>query len=313
MNKSLKIWVLNGGSSKEREISLSSGKGIFNALKKLNYNVQLFDVREGQDVLKLKWSEVDLVFPALHGGFGENGSLQGFLRSIQIPFICSGVFSSSVAMDKNATKKLLNSEEIPMPHSTLVLEGESHHSIQEKLKILKEKSGTDDFFMKPNADGSSVGSERINSLDHLKVHQFLEKFGNMIIEENISGDECTCTVMHQKALPVTRIQPKNGGFYNYQAKYTAGATDYECPAKISAEAYKNIQLYSEKVFKLLGCSDYARCDFLVRKNIAYFLEINTLPGMTPTSLVPKAAEAAGMNYEEFIDHIVQEKIKNYES
>ena len=303
------IWVLFGGSSSEREVSLRSGRGILEALKSKGFAADGFDVSAGESLKKLDWSHPpDLIYPALHGGFGEDGTLQGFLESLGIPYVGSRVTASALCMHKGLAKRQASAFGVPCPHS-FDLAGE-----QALLSFLAKPPSEfyrKKWFIKAARQGSTIGVERF---DPSRTSRPEEEFkalavkaatfdSYILIEEWIEGPELTVTVWNGKALPVVEIRPLSQ-FYDYESKYTKGKTEYLCPAPITPEQTRTVQRYAEDAFRFLECEDYARADFMLGLKGTLFTEINTLPGMTETSLVPKAAAAAGLSYADFVEQVV---------
>ncbi len=306
-----RVWVLMGGVSSEREVSLRTGRGVAEALRKKSYKVESFDVRPGSDLLNLDWTHPpDIVFIALHGPFGEDGTLQGFLEALQIPYVGSGVGSSSLCMHKGLSRKQFAQFGIPHPKG---FEFEGEVGLEDFLE-----SSTDEaffkrkYFIKAAREGSTIGIERFNPAqsphgraDFVSLCKKSLKFDSyLVVEEWIEGPEVTVPVLFGKAMPVVEIRPLSQ-FYDFQSKYTAGKTEYICPAEISDDLTRECQRLAEKVFKVLECEDYGRVDIMLAKEGPKVLEMNTLPGMTETSLVPKSARAAGLSYEDFCDQLIK--------
>lgn len=300
MNK--KIIVLGGGYSDEREVSLVSSREISASLAKSGYETILLDPANFSSYLELlqeiKREDCLIVFIGLHGAEGEDGRIQAMLELNGIAFTGSGFKSSCIAMDKFLSGTTVNAISIPVPP-------------HRKLNCNSNRS--DDFFknhmplvVKPNDSGSSVGIRIANSSSDLE-EALLNAFAvseEVLCEQFIAGSELTVTVLDGKALPVLEIKPKNG-WYDYTNKYTKGNTEYLVPAPLSVEEAVMVQEYSEKIYRLLDCAVYARVDFRYDGQNFYFLEVNTLPGMTSLSLTPMAAKAAGLSFEELLVKIVE--------
>ena len=290
------IIVLNGGDSPEREISLISGKEVFNALNKVYTNTQLIDPSEFKSyselILFLKKNENPIIVNMLHGGFGENGHLQSLLEMEKIPFTGSGAKASMIAMDKFISGLLVNSLGIPTPEKKLF-----SNLSEISLKIVDELGGK--VVIKPTDAGSSVGIHIIDDENKLieATEDAFKYSKNILIEKFIEGRELTVTVLDGKAKPVVEIKPKSG-WYDFKNKYSKGNTEYISPAQLSKNEKETIQSYAEKIFTLIDCYAYSRIDFRYDGENFYFLEVNTLPGMTPLSLTPMSAKESGM---EFID------------
>lgn len=308
IEKKIKIALLSGGISGEREISLKTGNKIFEALDKKKYIIFRYDPKTDlkkffNDALAKKF---DLVFPALHGPFGEDGRIQGMLDLIGMPYVFSGCLASALAMDKEKTKII--AEKIGLDTAKhIILYGEGEYDLNNIIKKLSLP-----IFIKPVELGSSVGMSRAGTKKELEngIKEAF-KFGRKIIlEKFIEGRELTVAVFGNppRALPVIEIKPKISKWFDYKAKYRTGGTEEICPAKIPIAVKNKIQNLAIKIFKAIGCKDLARADFIwnINDNKFYFLEINTIPGMTATSLAPQAAKAAGMEFGKFLDGLIEE-------
>lgn len=304
----MKIAVLYGGISKEREVSISSSEGIIQALEKSGHEVTAIDFNPNQmeEILNL---EVDLVYIGLHGKFGEDGCIQGLLEMLDIPYVGSGVLASSLAMDKYKAKQLFEQKSIPTAKGQKYrLEDESEApNIAEQIK----ESFPLPFVVKPNQEGSTLGLTIVEDYeDTLEAVQKASHSDEMIlVEEFIKGKELTVPVMgkqmEEEALPIIEIIPKNET-YDYESKYSDGGSEHVIPARISLEMTQQIQEYAVWAHQVLGCDVYSRADFLLTEDgIPYILEVNTLPGMTATSLFPDSAKEVGISYEEMIGKFVQ--------
>lgn len=306
----MKIMVLMGGNTPEREVSLKTGAGVARALEKLGHQVTGLDTKDGGTDFYARAipPDTDLVFIALHGGDGENGTLQAFLELAKIPFTGSGVLSSAVAMDKAMSKRIFSQESIPTPAW-----GEWWAPEDTGVKWrpgltegdLKHLGGYP-LIVKPNDQGSTVGVTRVDGPgDIAAAAEEARKYGRLILVERfIEGREMTVTVLNGRALPVVEIIPE-GGFYDYEHKYTSGASRYECPASLPPATSERLLALGLKAYRALRCEGVARVDFRLATDMTpYCLEVNTVPGMTETSLVPKAAAAAGLSYEDLVRDIV---------
>ncbi|AEA33941.1 D-alanine--D-alanine ligase [Hippea maritima] len=291
----MKVAVVCGGNSSEREISIITGNAVYNGLLK-NFEAECIVCDNARDCLdKIIKSSPSVVFIALHGGFGENGQLQAALESLGIKHTGCSFAESNIAMNKFATKAILKKLSIPTAEFKLIKKVEEIENI--------------DFYpicIKPNNEGSSVDVNFANNENQAKYisQNLLKKHNELIIEKRLSGKELTVGVLFGKALPIIEIRPKSG-FYDYKNKYTKGATDYIVPAPLENNIEKLIKDIAVKAFEAIGCKSYARIDFILDGNVPYLLEINTIPGMTPTSLLPKAAKAAGISFEELTKMIVE--------
>ena len=297
--RSKKIGVLLGGLSTEREISLKTGTAALNALRELGYDAVAIDA--GTDLPEqLRQSGVEVAFIALHGRFGEDGRVQGLLEMMQIPYTGSGVMASSIAIDKVVTKQLLLFHELPTPGFDFIRPGDSIADLQARCQQLP-------LIVKPSREGSTIGITIARTAEVLQqgIAAAAELDGTVLVEEFIDGDELTVSVLNGKALPIIKIVPKSG-FYDYQAKYFSGDTAYLLPAPIDAEVYQQVQRDAEAAYRALGCRGAARVDFMLREREYYCIEVNTIPGMTETSLLPKAAAAAGIDFPQLVEMLLDD-------
>ncbi len=307
------IIVLLGGDSPEREVSLSSGRNIVDALRENGHRVTALD--PGDDKTKTLENiyagirkavpRADVVFNALHGGTGENGIIQSVLRMMHIPFTGSGAEASMLAMDKSISKLLARGDDVKTP-AFLEIKDQGYTHIREKLGS--------PFIIKPVDGGSSLGFHIIErEEDFTPALKDALNYGTRILaEQYIGGAEIAAGVLKGEALPLVRIIPSHR-IYDYTCKYTEGMSQYIVPADLSAELTREIQAVALKIYHVLRLTNYARIDFLVGENdIPYFIEANTLPGMTSTSLLPKAANAAGITFKALLEIIIQDAVENYE-
>ena len=290
--KTLKVAVLMGGISSEREISISSGKGIEKALKSLNYTTKAIMV--GEDLSKLitdlKRFKPDIIFNALHGKGGEDGCIQGLLNWMNIPYTHSGVLASAIGMNKEKTRQIARQIKVPVAKGGLKTQPEF---LKMKLPLV----------VKPNDEGSSIGVSLIlKELDRKKIKWPKDK--KLLVEEYIPGRELSVAVLDGKALGTLELKPKKG-WYDFKNKYQAGAVQHLIPAPVSPVIEKKLCQYAEKMHIALGCRGVTRSDFRLDKNRIVFLEINTNPGMTPTSLVPDMARLKNLSYEDLVQKLVQ--------
>lgn len=330
----IKIALLLGGVSPESAVSKETSQAIYNALLDLNYDVKLIDPGYGieqptnpddffltkdfksKSVAKMfeafhsdLFNDIDLVLIGLHGDWGEDGRIQSILEMRNLKYTGSGVLASSLAMDKAKTKIHLKHNNIPTADWFVVKK--DSYNLKEISKFVSDDIGIP-FIVKPNTGGSSVGLSLCKSIDELEqaLSYCFESSNDAIIEKYIEGRELTVAILGEEILPVLEIKPKKV-FYDYEAKYTDGMSEYEVPAKIDSEVAKNIQNDAMKAFKAIGCKTYSRVDFLLDKNNNYYcLEINTLPGMTSHSLVPKAAACIGINFNSLVEKIISLTINN---
>lgn len=298
-----KIGVLLGGLSAEREVSLRSGKAVFKALKSMGYPVVAIDAK-GDFYAKLKKQKIEQVFIALHGGHGENGAVQGMLEIMGIPYTGSGVLASALAMDKVASKKIFLYHQIPVPAFSIV--ERSAVSSQLSAKDTLRGSLKLPVVVKPATEGSSVGVEIVK--DNKAFQTALKKaFGygkTVLIEEYIRGQEVQIAILEDKVLGGVEVRPSDE-FYSYKAKYTAGLTQYIFPPQLDKKTYKKAEKAALAAHQALGCSGATRVDLIIdRNNNPYVLEVNTIPGMTETSLLPKIAKNAGLEFPELIRRIL---------
>ncbi|MDO9465150.1 MAG: D-alanine--D-alanine ligase [bacterium] len=301
--KNRRIAVLMGGPSSEREISLKSGNCVLKALKEANLHVTAFDVnRELPD--RLIKEKIDLVFIALHGKPGEDGTIQGMLDILNIPYTGSGVIASALSMNKIASKRLFQTAGIPTPEFRVMSKGKCHINPLENFPIV----------VKPSSEGSTIGISIVRKEDEFEkaLKTAFHYDDNIICEKYIGGKEITVGILEEKALPVIEIIPKFG-FYDFNAKYKKKSTDFVVPAELKKEKSARIKQIALKAHKILGCYGMSRVDIkLDCKLNPYVLEINTIPGLTETSLLPKAAQAAGISFIELCLRLLDLAIKKHE-
>ena len=285
------IAVLMGGYSTEREISLMSGKAVYKALLKNNVECFPFDLTE-DNLDKLWIKEFDKAFIVLHGRGGEDGYIQSLLDKRKIPFTGSGVEASNLCMNKANTKDVWLKHELPLSPSIVATQGKPIDPIDFPLP----------WAVKPTMEGSSIGITKVENKNELDTALELAWQYNdeALIEHWIEGDEYTVAILGNQALPSIKIISDHD-FYDYDSKYFSNKTEYLCPSDLSEQQEKNIRTIAIKAFNLTGASDWGRVDFILDKDKnPYLLEINTVPGMTSHSLVPMAAKAAGMNFEQLV-------------
>lgn len=305
-----RIGVLLGGLSAEREVSLRSGKAVCKALKSIGCHVVAIDAK-GDFYAKLKEEKIEQVFIALHGGHGENGALQGMLEIMGIPYTGSGVLASSLAMDKVASKKIFLYHQIPVPPFSIIERSavSSQRSVKNASRItnyeLRGKLGLP-IVVKPSTEGSSVGVEIVK--DARSYQKALKKafaYGDIVlVEKYIKGQEVQIAILDDKVLGGVEVRPSDE-FYSYKAKYTAGLTQYIFPPELDKKTYRKAERAALAAHQALGCSGATRVDLIIdRSNNPYVLEVNTIPGMTETSLLPKIAKNAGLEFPELIRRIL---------
>ncbi|APG25365.1 MULTISPECIES: D-alanine--D-alanine ligase [Syntrophotalea] len=293
--KQKQIAVLMGGLSAERDVSLRTGRAIGQALQRCGY--QIVEIDAGRDLpAQLERAGAEVVFIALHGRFGEDGTVQGLLELCGIPYTGSGVLASSLAMDKVATKKMLCYHGIVTPAFAELRQGD----------VIADNLPDYPLVVKPAREGSTIGISIANDRRALE-EGLAEAFRHddlVLVEQFIAGAEVTVGVLDGQPLPVIQVVPK-GGFYDYQSKYTPGETEYLLPAPLPEATYLALQEAAVRVFRAVGCQGAARVDFMVTDTDFYCLEVNTIPGMTETSLLPKAAQAAGLSFDELVERILE--------
>lgn len=297
-----------GGESSERTVSLESGTTVCENIPKQKYNVTTYNpAKDLQKLVDDAYSEkIDVIFPVLHGKLGEDGTIQGLLELLHIPYVGSGVLASALCMDKIKTKEIVAAHGIKTPAWNVFSEAEAINYANNIFPCV----------VKPVSSGSSIGisiPQDRTSLTQAVKKAFLE--GDKIyVEEYIKGDEYTVSVIgpenKPKALPVIQIIPKKNVFYDPASKYDKGGSTYICPAEIPDTLREELYETAKKIYQIIGCDGMARVDYMVDcEGTAYFLEINTLPGMTSTSLLPKAVKAAKIEFPSFLDNLIQWALK----
>lgn len=303
--KNKKIAVLMGGPSAERAVSLNTGAAILQALQEKGYKAVGIDLEPERFVEQLTEAGIEVVFNAVHGKYGEDGVLQGALELLGIPYTGSGVLSSAMAMDKGITKRIFLSANIPTPRSHLFTKSDRKRDLP--AEILADFSIP--VVVKSAAQGSSIGVVIVEKSDELSaaIDQAFTYSENILVEEFIQGRELTVAIWgngEPEALPIIEIVP-NSGRYDYQSKYTKGATEYIVPAKLNDNTTSIVQKVAIEAFNKLECRGIARVDVMLDKdNNPYVLEVNTIPGMTATSLVPKAAAAVGIPFADLCERLL---------
>lgn len=293
-----KVAVLLGGTSAEREVSLKSGAAVLKALRQRGVDAHPIDV--GTDVLvQLQGGGFDRAFIMLHGRGGEDGTMQGALELLEMPYTGSGVLASAMGMDKWRTKLLWQAAGLPIPAYALLNSGSNFDALSEQLGM--------PIFVKPASEGSSVGISKVSEPDELaEAYRVAAQYDSVVLAEQfIGGGEYTVAILGEEVLPVVKIEP-NGEFYDYESKYLSDATRYLCPCGLSAEKEAELQILARKAFDLLGCRGWGRIDILMDEaGNPFLLEANTLPGMTDHSLVPMAAKEAGISFGELVWRILE--------
>lgn len=324
----MKVAVLMGGRSSEREISLRTGRGIAQSLRNLGHEVAALDTATGKLLAageeeratlppgensalparaemamagSAALRDADVVFVALHGGEGEDGTIQALLELTGRPYTGSGVMASAVAMNKAMSKRLFEHSGIPTPRWVLLEDGRMPATLDTAAL------GGYPLVVKPNAEGSTVGLSIVSDAAGLpEAIAIAARHGpEVLIEQFIPGRELTVAVMGEEALPIVEIRPKSG-FYDYESKYTAGRSEYFCPADLDEPLAARIRELGLRAHRVLGCAGVSRVDFrLDPDENPWCLEVNTVPGMTPTSLVPMAAKARGMSYDQVVQRMLE--------
>jgi D-alanine-D-alanine ligase len=294
-----KVGVLLGGRSAERDVSLKSGNAVLAALLRQGVDEHAFDPAE-YDMAALVEQKFDRVIIALHGRFGEDGTVQGALDWLGIPYTGSGVMASALAMDKWRTKLLWQSAGIPTPEYALLDADTDFEAVVARLGL--------PIFVKPAREGSSIGMSKVTAVNELReAWEKAVQFDSMVLAEKfVAGGEYTCAILAGQALPMIGLVPKVA-FYDFEAKYLRDDTEYRVPCGLPAEQELAIQKLAVQAFDVLGCRGWARLDVMIDADgRPYFLEANTSPGMTDHSLVPMAAKAAGMTFDELVLAILEQ-------
>jgi len=297
-----KVAVLMGGTSAEREGSLKSGAAVLKALQQRGVDAHAIDV--GADVLaQLQAGGFDRAFIILHGRGGEDGSMQGALELLGLPYTGSGVLASAVGMDKWRTKLLWQAAGLPVPDYTLLDAGSDFAAVEQALGL--------PLFVKPANEGSSVGISKVGMPGTLaEAYSVAAQHDSLVLAEQfIGGGEYTVAILGDQVLPVVKIEP-SGEFYDYESKYLSDNTRYLCPCGLPEKKEADMQALARKAFDVLGCRGWGRIDILLDEaGNPYLLEANTLPGMTDHSLVPMAARAAGMAFDELVWRILENSMQ----
>jgi D-alanine-D-alanine ligase len=304
--KKPKIALLSGGVSGEREVSLKTGEQVYDILKEKYHTYRydpLYQFREFIDDAFDK--KFDLIFPALHGPFGEDGKIQGLFELLDIPYLFSDCLASALAMDKHKTKIIAQKAGIPVVKGQIIESNEELNDVD--LPVI----------IKPVASGSSVGITKVEKNEDLQkgIDNAFRYDSRILIEDYTKGRELTVAIAgrkHIKPLPVLEIIPKNSDWFDYESKYIAGASEEICPADIPEKIKNRIQEYALNIFKDIGCRDLARMDFIwdEKDGEIKLLEANTIPGMTKTSLVPQAVRADGQDFGRFLEGLITEAVSD---
>ena len=294
-----KVCVLFGGSSTERDVSIHTGLAVIEAIKE-KFLVQSINLSDNFKYLNKKLLDVDLVFLALHGGYGEDGTIQKYLEKHKIPYTGSDSKSSSIAIDKHKTKLIAKNNNIPIL-DWLVAKNEK----EIKTNLLKFP-----LILKPNDGGSTIGLYYCEDLEVFKknIKEAFKFSKEIMIEKYINAREVSVPILDGQVLPIIEIFP-TGFLYDYDSKYKEKGSNYEVPAKIEDKISRKLANDSIKLYREIGCRHYARVDFLLCEDKHYLLEINTLPGLTSTSLLPKSASKIGLDYVSLVEKIINISLK----
>lgn len=297
MKKYGKVAVLMGGKSAERSVSLNSGTAVLTALQQVGVDAHAFDPSE-KSLQMLKVEEFDCAMISLHGRFGEDGTVQGALELLEIPYTGSGVLASSVGMDKWRTKLMWQATGIPTPAYVVLTPDSDFDAIEKSLGL--------PIVVKPAREGSSFGLSKVDKAGGLRAaFDLAAQCDTLVIAEQfIAGAEYTAAILGDTALPLVKVEPKSG-FYDHQAKYVLNDTVYRCPCLLPAEKEAELQAIALQAFRILGCTGWGRIDIMLdAAGHPYCLEVNTSPGMTERSLVPKAAAVAGLSFTDLVLQIL---------
>jgi len=299
------VALLSGGISSERDVSIKSGNEVYKALNKEKYEIIRYDPQTDLAKIVADHSKIDIALIIMHGKYGEDGTMQGLLDLLGVPYQGSGVLASAVAMDKLISKKLYESERLDVP-PYMVVNQHDYHFARQSIRQLGLP-----VVLKPVKGGSSIGMDIVFSESDLSValENAFQYDSQVILESYIQGVEVTCGVLGNEELtplPIIEIVPgKDHRFFDYEAKYKPGATEEICPARINTELAKKVQEYAIKAHKALDCHGCSRTDMIIDNGTIYVLETNTIPGMTPTSLLPQAAQAAGFSFSQLLDRLIE--------
>ncbi len=300
----MRVAVLYGGTSAERDVSLKSGRAVIAALESVNTDVIAIDVQHNW-LEQLLDSQFDIAFLALHGRGGEDGTIQGLLDSLEIPYTGSGVLGSALAMDKLKTKQIWQTLGLPTPAYEIITPDSDPEVIWQQLSV--------PMMVKPVHEGSSIGLSKVEQLSELKeaIDKAAELDSQVMAEEWVTGREYTISILDGKALPVIGLETHHQ-FYDYEAKYLVNDTRYLLPCGLNQTEEEALQTLALEAFNAVGCRDWGRVDVMVdQEGKPQLLEVNTLPGMTDHSLVPMAAKAAGYSFAELILAIIDAAQKRY--
>lgn len=337
-HKKINVLIISGGSSNERQISLKSGQEVYKNLSFDQYSVRRLEISQNNqwilsdevkylnnknskseftilpsDIVKDQIKKVDVVFLALHGAVGEDGKIQSLFEMLNVPYTGSGVLASSLGMDKQRCRSFVSQYGIMSPKTIIIKKNTPCIDIEKLIK----KSINYPCVVKPNQSGSSIGITLVKNPRTLStaIKEARKHDAIVLIEEYIKGREITCAIIGNTnngeliSLPPVEIIPEND-FFDFKSKYESTKTQEICPAKISSELTEEVKRISSVIHQMLGCNGLTRCDFILKNNIFYFLEINTAPGLTAQSICPKAALAYGWSLEKLMDKIVTLALEN---
>ena len=303
--KKLRVALLSGGISSERDVSIKSGNQVYEALDKAQYDVTRYDPASDLGKLVAEATDIDVALIVLHGPYGEDGTVQGLLDLLGVPYQGSGVLGSAVAMDKWTSKRLYEEAGLPVPSFEILVNGQSYDS-----EDLADKLGFP-LVVKPRYGGSSIGTSIVETPEALPeaLESAFEQGPHVILEAFLRGIEITGGVLGNddvQLLPIVEIIPKSEyAFFDYEAKYKEGATQEICPARIDETLSDRAQSYAATAHRALCCRGYSRTDMIICDDVIHVLETNTIPGMTPVSLFPLAAKTAGITFSRLLDRLIE--------
>jgi len=315
--KIMTLALLAGGISSERDVSLSSGQQVYKALDKEKYDIRRYDPKSDLNRLVADAEKIDAALIILHGPYGEDGTVQGLLDLLGIPYQGSGVIGSAIAMNKIASKQLYEKVGLPTP-AHIVVRHEDTGGTAGQTDEWVERIGLP-LVVKPVSNGSSVGITIVDSRAGMQsaLDKALALDEEILVEQFVEGIELTCGVMGNRTLeafPVIEIVPdKKHAFFNYEAKYTPGETQEICPARIPDALTQKVQAYAKQAHQALFCKGYSRTDMILKEEELFVLETNTIPGMTANSLLPLAARAAGISFGALLDRLIELGIEDRQS
>ena len=301
----LKVALLAGGISSERDVSINSGNQVYDALDRARYDITRYDPATDLGRLVAEASGIDVAFIVLHGPYGEDGTVQGLLELLHIPYQGSGVLGSALAMDKWTSKRLYKEAGLPVPPFEVLVRGQGYDA-----EILADKVGFP-LIVKPRYGGSSIGTTVVQTPQELPeaLSRAFQYGPYVIVEAYLKGTEITGGILGNHdlhLLPIVEVVPESSyTFFDYKAKYSEGATREICPARISEALSNRAQSYAATAHQALCCRGYSRTDMIIHDDIIYVLETNTIPGMTPVSLFPLAAKTAGISFSRLLDTLIE--------